>query len=199
MTRQLGARVPGSVGVQNRHCVLREIAPRAPLIEANTALNRIPVPGSAPEYTIGVGFVGVTTLTLNGLGVTNLSSNAQGIELGSSGTLIFSGGARLATTLTTRTLAERSSLITAPQAAPTFKMKALAQSLSTIAMRAVARSTTTKVPSISRTEATLTASNSSAAPPAPAPSFSVAAAPLAARKSKSRRSLAPPPAPGLGH
>ena len=65
----------------------------APLIEANTTLNEFRFLAGVPEYTVGVGFVGVTTLTLNVVGVTNLSSNAQGIELGSSGTLIFGGGA----------------------------------------------------------------------------------------------------------
>src|ERR1700733_2124082 len=65
-----------------------------PLIEADTPLNQIQFTSSATsEYTIGVGFVGPATLTLNGPGVTNLSPVVQGIEVGSSGRLIFSGGA----------------------------------------------------------------------------------------------------------
>jgi hypothetical protein len=63
----------------------------APLIEADTSLNEIEFTDSAPEYTIGVGFVGTHSLTLNGLGVVN-SSPVQGIEVGSSGTLIFNSG-----------------------------------------------------------------------------------------------------------
>ena len=66
---------------------------QSPLIEADTTLNEFQFLAGAPEYTIGVGFVGATTLTFNGVGLTNLSSTAQGIELGSSGTLIFNSGA----------------------------------------------------------------------------------------------------------
>src|SRR3984885_7190488 len=65
----------------------------APLIEADTPLNQIQFTSYATsEYTIGVGFVGPATLTLSGPGITNLSSNPQGIELGSSGTLILNSG-----------------------------------------------------------------------------------------------------------
>src|ERR1700727_4060841 len=66
-----------------------------PLIEADTPLNQIQFTSSATsEYTIGVGFVGPATLTLNGPGVTNLSPVVQGIEVGSSGRLIFNNGSR---------------------------------------------------------------------------------------------------------
>src|ERR1700733_8444782 len=64
-----------------------------PLIEADTPLNQIQFASSATsEYTIGVGFVGPATLTLNGPGVTNLSPVVQGIEVGSGGSLIFNNG-----------------------------------------------------------------------------------------------------------
>jgi outer membrane autotransporter protein len=66
---------------------------QSPLIEANTTLNEFQFLAGAPEYTIGVGFVGPTTLTLSDVGVTNSSLGPQGIEVGSGGTLIFSVGA----------------------------------------------------------------------------------------------------------
>jgi hypothetical protein len=65
----------------------------SPLIEANTTLNEFRFLTEAPEYTIGVGFVESATLTLSGVGITNPSLGPQGIELGSSGTLIFDSGA----------------------------------------------------------------------------------------------------------
>ena len=84
---------PGAAGVPTGTAFFGPSLQDFPLIEADTALNQIEFTSSAPSsYTIGVGFVGAATLTLNGSGVTNLSSNAQGIELGSSGTLIFNGG-----------------------------------------------------------------------------------------------------------
>ena len=70
-----------------------ELDQTIPLIEADTPLNQIRFTSSATsEYTIGVGFVGPATLTLNGPGVTNLSPVVQGIEVGSGGTLIFNNG-----------------------------------------------------------------------------------------------------------
>jgi outer membrane autotransporter protein len=65
----------------------------APLIGANTTLNEFQFLAGAPEYTIGVGFLGPAGLALNGLGVTNNSLNVQGIEIASGGTLTFNGGA----------------------------------------------------------------------------------------------------------
>ncbi len=64
----------------------------APLIEANTTLDQIEFNASAPQYTIGVGFAGSVTLTLNGPGVTNSSLNVQGIEVDTGSTLIFNSG-----------------------------------------------------------------------------------------------------------
>ena len=82
----------GAVGVPTGIAFFGESLQQSPLIEANTTLNEFQFLAGAPEYTIGVGFVGSTTLTFNGSGVTNLSST-QGIELGSSGRLIFNSGA----------------------------------------------------------------------------------------------------------
>ena len=70
-----------------------ETSQTIPLIEADTVLNQIEFTGSAPRYTIGIGFVGAHILTLNGLGVTNSSGILQGVEVGHSGTLTFNGGA----------------------------------------------------------------------------------------------------------
>jgi hypothetical protein len=77
----------GAVGVPTGTAFFGASSQTTPLIEANTSLNQIEFTSSAPPppasvYTIGVGFVGLATLTLNGPGVTNLSSNVQGIELG---------------------------------------------------------------------------------------------------------------------
>ena len=84
----------GAVGVPTGTASLGASSQTTPLIEANTTLNQIEFTSSTPEsYTIGVGFVGPATLTLNGPGVTNSSIPAQGIELGSSGRLIFNSGA----------------------------------------------------------------------------------------------------------
>ena len=163
----------------------------APLIEADTPLNQIQFTSSATsEYTIGVGFVGPATLTLSGPGITNLSSNPQGIELGSSGTLILNSGSTAGDNNTHYTnlggaIVFNSSTAGSADFQNENSNTTTVQSLSTIAMRALARSTTTPAPSLSIIEATLTASNSSAEPLAPAPSFSVAVVLLAARKSKS--------------
>ena len=84
---------PGAAGVPTGTAFFGPSLQDFPLIEADTALNQIEFTSSAPSsYTIGVGFVGPSTLTLSGPGVTNLSPVVQGIEVGSGGTLIFNSG-----------------------------------------------------------------------------------------------------------
>ena len=118
----------GAVGVPTGTASFGASSQTTPLIEANTTLNQIEFTSSTPEsYTIGVGFVGPATLTFNGPGVTNSSIPAQGIELGSSGRLIFNSGATAGDNTHYTNLGERSSLITASQAALPFKMKTLVQ------------------------------------------------------------------------
>jgi outer membrane autotransporter protein len=70
-----------------------ESSQTSPLIAADTSLNQIEFTSLAPGYTIGVGFLGTHTLTLNGPGVTNLSPDRQGFVIGPEGTLIFNSGA----------------------------------------------------------------------------------------------------------
>jgi outer membrane autotransporter protein len=74
----------------------------SPLVAAgDTSLNQIEFTSSATGYTMGVGFLGVATLTLNGDGVINSSPNRQGMVIGSDGTLIFNSGTAGANTLYT--------------------------------------------------------------------------------------------------
>jgi autotransporter-associated beta strand protein len=89
--------VPGSV-TSTGTAFFGESNQTSPLIEAATTLGQIEFTNSATEnYTIGVGFVGTTSLVLNGPGVTNSSGITQGFVIGTNGTLVFIGGATAGT------------------------------------------------------------------------------------------------------